>query len=455
MHSPSSAGSAPAVHTKNRKTLRILLVNPAQLSNYMAKTARTFLVPQNTLSMVAALTPDDEVTVIDELVEDVPLDTPADLVGITALTDNVIRAYQLADAFRARGVPVVMGGAHPSAVPQEALQHADAVVAGEAEGTWERVVELVRAGGRPQGVYQGSMANMEGLQWPRRDLIRKERYFPVDMVQTSRGCPHACEFCSVHTFYGRKFRHRPVREVIAEIEQTCGERLFFVDDIVNGDPRYSRELCRELAPLKRQWVGQMTIALGKDPELVAMMAKSGCAGVFIGFESVDQETLKSMRKPHNRADRYAEHLKVIRGNGIPVLGAFVFGFDNDDPDVFDRTLEFIFQARIDLAQFTVITPLPGTDLYPRWEREGRLRYRDWWLTHHWSEVLFHPAKMSPEQLRSGWVRSAVEYYRADRIARRMLGHLPNGVGQSLFVGQMNWSYRQSAWTIARDLGMVN
>jgi radical SAM superfamily enzyme YgiQ (UPF0313 family) len=377
-------------------------------------------------------------------------------VGITALTDNIIRAYEIADEFKKRGVPVVMGGAHPTACPEEALKHCDALVSGEAEGVWERVIEELKGGKRPSGIYRGDkMPEMDKMPWPRRDLLQRERYFEVDMVQTSRGCPYACEFCSVHTFYGRQFRHRPVSEVIAEVEQACGERIFFVDDIITGDIKYAKELFKELAPLKRKWIGQVTINAGRDAELVRLMAESGCYGVFIGFESVDQNTLKNMRKQHNRADRYDEHIRRMRGAGIPILGAFVFGFDTDDNDVFSRTLEFAIESQIDLAQFTIITPLPGTDLYPRWESEGRLRYRDWWLTRHWSEVLFTPKLITPEQLRRGWVRASVEYYRGDRIARRVLNTALRGeMKHALFVGQMNWSYRQSAMSLAKDMGLL-
>lgn len=436
--------------------MKILLVNPAQKSTHMAKTSRSFLAPQSTLPLLAALTPKDEVEIVDELVEDIDFDRRADIVGVTAMTDNAKRAYEVADGFKSRGRVVVMGGAHPTARPQEALMHCDAVLAGEAEGVWEGMVDRARAGHPPKGLYRGSFSSLESSPRPRRDLLKRDRYYDVWPVQTSRGCPFACDFCSVHKFSGRRFRHRPVRDVIREIDEDCGRRVFFVDDIINGDVKYAMELFRELAPLNRRWVAQVTVALGREPQLVRAMAKSGCIGLFIGLESVDQETLKNMRKRHNRADKYWDHIAVIRGHGIPVLGAFVFGFDTDDRDVFPRTLEFALEAKLDLAQFNIITPLPGTDLYDRFEREGRLRHRDWWLSRHWSEVLFHPKLLTPEQLKQGWVETAVSYFRGWRIAQRVLQSTKQrDVEQTLFVGAMNWSFRQSVWSLATDMGLVS
>lgn len=437
--------------------MKILLVNPAQKTQHMNKTSRSLLVPQLTLAQLAALTPNDEVHIQDELVEDIDFAESADIVGVTCMTDNAQRAYQIADGFRAMGRTVVMGGAHPTARPKEALQHCDAVVTGEAEGIWERVVDEARAGKKPQGLYSNiGLPSLDEMKRPRRDLVKHHLYYDVWPVQTSRGCPYACDFCSVHKFSGRRFRHRPVRDVIREIDEQCGKRVFIVDDIINGDVKYAMELFREMAPLNRVFVGQVTVTLGKEPELVKAMAKAGCTGVFIGLESVDQETLKNMRKKHNRADKYWEHIKVIRDAGIPVLGAFVFGFDTDDRDVFNRTLEFAFETKLDLAQFNIITPLPGTDLYDKFEQEGRLRYRDWWLSRHWSEVLFNPKLLSADQLKRGWVKTAVEFYRGWKIGQRMFEAAKNTtMEQALFVGSMNWSYRQGVWSLAKDMGLMN
>lgn len=437
--------------------MKILLVNPAQKTKHMAKTSRSFLVPQLSLAHVAALTPHDDVSIQDELVEDINFDAEADIVGVTAMTDNARRAYEIADGFRERGRTVVMGGAHPTARPKEALQHCDAVVTGEAEGIWERVVDEARAGKKPKGLYASiGLPSLDSLPRPRRDLIKQKLYYDVWPVQTSRGCPYACDFCSVHKFSGRRFRHRPVRDVIREIDEECGKRVFIVDDIINGDVKYAMELFREMAPLNRRWVGQVTVTLGKEPELVKAMAKAGCIGVFIGLESVDQETLKNMRKKHNRADKYWEHIAVIRDAGIPVLGAFVFGFDTDDADVFSRTLEFALETKLDLAQFNIITPLPGTDLYDKFEQEGRLRYKDWWLTRHWSDVLFEPKLLTPDQLKRGWVETAVSFYRGLNIGKRVIEAVrQKDVAQALFVGTMNVSYRQSVWSLAGDMGLVN
>ena len=437
--------------------MKILLVNPAQTHNYMAKTANSFLVPQNTLAHVAALTPSCDVEIQDELVESIDLDTDADLVGITTLTDNVVRAYELADAFRARGKTVVFGGAHATAVPGEALAHADAIVAGEAEGLWPRLVEEAIRGKKPSGLYRShELPSLEKLPLPRRDLLRKKkRYLDVDMIQTTRGCPYRCEFCSVPGFAGMKFRRRPIDEVIVELT-LCGERIFFIDDILTGDPRYAAELFERMKPLKKKWIAQVTMNAADRPDVVKLMGQSGCAGVFVGVESVDQQTLKGMHKPHNKAHRYAEQIATFHDAGFPVLGGFVFGFDEDDEGVFDRTLEFLHRSHIDVASFTILTPLPGTPLYDRWRAQKRLRFEeDWWLHRDWTQVVFQPKGMSAERLRRGWMDVAVEFYRSRRIASRTARNLlTHGPLLSMFVLQMNLSYREAAWNLARTMGMV-
>lgn len=447
----------PPDDLRNLGAMKILLVNPAQTHNYMAKTANTFLVPQNTLAHLAALTPDCDVEIQDELVETIDFDTKADLVGITVLTDNAVRAYQVADAFRARGKTVVMGGAHATAVPAEALAHADAVVAGEAEDLWRKLVAEAQSGKPPSGLYHSKdLPSLVGLPHPRRDLLRaKKGYMPVDMVQTTRGCPYRCEFCSVPGFSGMKFRKRPVDDVIRELE-ACGKIIFFIDDILTGDPRYAKELFERMVPLKKRWISQVTMNTADRPEVVKAMGRSGCAGIFVGVESVDQQTLKGMHKPHNKAHKYLNQIKTFQDAGVPVLGGFVFGFDEDDDGVFDRTLEFLFQSKIDVASFTILTPLPGTPLYDRWKAEKRLRYeQDWWLHRDWTQVVFEPKGMSAERLRRGWMEVAVEFYGAKRIAGRVGRNLlTQGPLISGFVMSMNLSYRQAAWNLARTMGMV-
>ncbi|MDH5721674.1 MAG: B12-binding domain-containing radical SAM protein [Spirochaetia bacterium] len=435
------------------KSLKILLINPAQLSKHMAKTSRTFRVPQNTLATLAALTPHDDVKIVDELIEDVNYEEEADVVGVTAMTDNVIRAYQIADEFRKRGYPVVLGGPHPTAVPNESLKHADAVVKGEAEGLWEDLVEKIRKGKRPKGIFQRStLPSMENIARPRRDLLKKEHYIDVDIVQTTRGCPHQCEFCSVNKFFGRKVRSRPVRDIVAEMDEDCGRRIFFVDDNLTGNISFAKKLFREMAPLKKEWIAQVTVNTGRDTELVKLISKSGCTGVFIGIESVDQATLIHMNKRQNKADKFLEQIKNMQDHGIPLLGAFVFGFDTDDHGIFQKTLDFLDKTKLDLAQFTIITPLPGTDLYTRWQKEKKLRYKDWWLSQHWTEVLFHPEKMTPEELQRGWVNTSVEYYKQRQIMKRVSRNLvKNGLRKSLLIAQMNLSYRESAMHMAVDL----
>lgn len=360
------------------------------------------------LPTLAALTPPDvEVAITDENVELVDLDERPDVVGISYITASAPRAYAIADAFRARGVFVILGGFHASQFPDEALEHADSVAIGEAEDTWPRFVEDARAGNAGRRYACERMPDLQRLVVPRWDCVRADRYYYFH-VQASRGCRFDCDFCQVREIQGRD-RYKPVDNVLREIgvirriNRTPGrDAVTFADDNIVSDRRYALELFRGLASLNVSWTSQCSLTIAQDEELLDQAARSGCSGLFIGFESICQESLDGVNKGKmNRVEAYPTAIERIRARGINVFGSFVLGFDPEDPDVFRRTLAFIDEARITFPIFHVLTPIPGTRLHARLEREGRI------LHHRWEEynggsVCFRPKGMTPEQLQRGY-----------------------------------------------------
>lgn len=377
------------------------------------------------LATLAALTPPRvEVTFSDDQIR--PIRIPedlkdVDLVAISVLSKTVHRAYQIADAYRQWGVKVVLGGIHPTTMPEEASAHADAVVIGEAEGIWPRLLQDFEAGRLQRLYHQDGLVDLDQSPIPRREIFKpyRLRYSPVDVVQTTRGCPYHCDFCTVNPVFGSRYRMREVGSVVAEIESLKRPGLLFADDNVIGNVPYFRRLFTALAPLKLKWIGEASLAGLEDEENLKILQHSGCMALFIGFESLSPE-LKEVGKTQNHPDRYAEVVQRLHDHGIIAYAAFMFGFDFDDPSVFERTVEFAMANKILLAQFAILTPYPGTRLYARLRAEGRLLREKWWLEPN-QEILaphFRPKLMQPEQLREGWKWAWREFYSLSSIWRR-------------------------------------
>jgi radical SAM superfamily enzyme YgiQ (UPF0313 family) len=386
------------------------------------------------LATLAGLTPDEvELSLLDDTVKRIDpatdIDGRADLAAITVSTKTARRAYELAAAYRQRGVKVVMGGIHPTAVPDEALEHCDAVVVGEAEDLWERLVADERKG-RLQPIYRNEV--LPDFRTPRRakwTVFPRRNYAPVHIVQASRGCPFTCEFCSVRTFFGSKTRLRDPMDVADEIATTHGGLLMFADDNILGYGEHSRALFRALTPLKRRWAGQASLHGMHDSTTLQLMADAGCQAVFVGFESVSRDSLLACGKRQNDPAHYLDTVRRLHDHGIAVWGAFVFGFDEDTPDVFEATVEFARKAGILMASFSVLTPYPGTPLFIRLKDEGRLFDERWWLR-EWRDgyPFFHPKHMSADQLFEGWQNAWKWFYSGSSILSRF-SHAP---GTSLF-----------------------
>jgi len=380
--------------------MRLLLVYPTHRPMRHARPVS--FVPPLGLGMVAAVTPPDvRVTLTDAYIEPIDYDRRADLVAITGLTPAAPQAYRIADEFRRRGAKVVMGGMHATVMSEEALEHVDAVVQGEAELVWPRLVSDFKAG-RLERIYRSDEhPDMSRLPWPRRDLFNTRRYVVRRPIESSRGCPFRCMYCSDAMVFGDKYRFRPVEDVVEEIRANRwqGRYVFFVDNNIVGKPTRAKELFEALIPLRIRWTAQASITVARDPELVKLAARSGCKGVLVGLETLRADTLREIGKPVDPA-RYKEYVARLQKAGIWVQGEFIFGFDDDDPGVFERTLEFAMDARLDAARFAILKPYPGTRLYREWDAAGRIETRDW-SRYHSENVTYRPATLTAEELTRG------------------------------------------------------
>jgi radical SAM superfamily enzyme YgiQ (UPF0313 family) len=403
--------------------LRIALVSPkGPLYRHRGGIWRKSLRYQPlTLTTLAALIPPElphTVRCIDEGIADVPLDLDVDLVGLTVITGTAVRAYALADHFRSRGITVVLGGPHVTLIPEDAQPHADAVVLGYAEDTWPQLLRDAAAGALRPRYTMAPDLSLAGRPFPRRDLLPSRRFMTNNVFEATRGCVHPCEFCVVPTAWGRKPFQKPVRDVVADIRTHGAKRLIFIDLNLIADREHAKSLFTALIPLGLQWYGLSTVLLADDPELLALCARSGCRGLLMGLESLSAESLKGSRKGFNTPDHYGRVVERLHAHGIALQGCFVFGLDEDQPDVFLKTAEFAVEAKIDLPRFAVLTPFPNTPLFKRLDAEGRILTRDWEL-YDAQHVVFEPKHMSAAELQFGVEAAWKHAYGLRNIWRRI------------------------------------
>jgi len=402
---------------------KLLLISPFFSEHVKKPTEKPFLIPPLNLPIVASLTPNNyEIELIDENIEEIDFNKTVDLVGITSMTAQAPRAYKIADKWRERGVKVVLGGIHPTAVPHEAAKHADAVVIGEVEGVWSRLIRDMEYNRLKRFYHSPKRPSLENLPHPRLDLLKSERYIVCNIIQIFRGCPFNCRFCSVTNFFGNTYRYKPVEDVVKEVEMRVGNttksRFFgFLDDNIGGLPSYTKELFRKLIPLNILWGGQASLTIARDRELLRIFEKSGCKALFIGLESASQAALQESNKGFLKVSQFKEAIKIIHDHGISIEGAFIFGFDDDDLGVFEKTVEFADRIGVDAAQFGILTPFPGTAIWEKLTQENRILSADW-SKYTIGHVVFRPRKMSPERLQEGADWAWREFYSLRRILKR-------------------------------------
>ena len=396
---------------------KLLLIQPYHPSN--VRLFGKMYMSQLTLPVVAALTPSGfEVKIVDENVESIDFGDDSDLVGISVLTATAPRGYEIAEEFRSRGISVVLGGVHASLCPEEAKEHCEAVLVGEAEGVWPRLLEDFERG-KLRRIYQSEMKpDMRNLPRPRRELVNNHCYVNIPKVEVSRGCPFDCSFCSTTKFFGRKMRYRPVEDVIEELKELNVKFVFFTDNNIVGNPKYAKKLFETLIPLKIKWIGQGSLNVANDRDLLKLARKSGCVGLLIGFESLSTKALSGMGKVVNKAEEYKAAIKRLHKEKIGIIGCFVFGFDEEDPSVFKRTVQFVKKLNIEVPQFTVLTPYPGTVVRDNMEEAGRVLHNQW-EKYDVNHVVFQPLRMKAEELRAGYDKSCQKVYARWSIIKRL------------------------------------
>ncbi len=376
-------------------------------------------------SLTSLTPPQHEVRVFDENIEDIDYTWKADLVGITVRTMFATRAYEISEAYRARGAKTVLGGIHPSMCPEDALPHCDTVVVGEAEEIWRSVLQDAENGCLQRLYVADRRADLKAAPMPNRSSLSRERYL-LDIVQTSKGCPFSCEFCAVHAFDGQTIRSKTIEQVIREVQSIkdlhatykTKKAIFFADDNIMADRAYARKLFLALKPHNINWMCQASLNISREDELLELMRASGCGAVFIGFESTSDENLAMMQKAINRRYDYLEAIERIQSYGILVHSSFIVGYDFDSQATFDELIRFIRESNLLMPLINILTPLPGTKLFKRLDAEGRILHKDWskYDTQH---VVFSPARMSADELLQGYRKVIRSAYSFDSIFTKL------------------------------------
>jgi len=422
--------------------MKIAFLAPAgAMHRHSGKFHKSLHYAPMTLAVLAGLIPQQwgaRLTIYDETAGPIPLDLDDDIIAMTCITGTAERCYRYADYFRSLGKTVIMGGPHPSLLPDEAAQHADAVVTGLGEDSFIEALEDWRRGELKPLYRQRPGTNLAGRPLPRRDLLNKKAYITLNTVEAVRGCNFQCTFCVYPVAFGSKVHTRPVAEIIAEIRTLKGKIVVFPDVNLIADRDYAVELFTAMIPLKKWWFGLTTSAIGRSPELLDLFKRSGCKGLLIGFESVSQSSQADMHKSFNKVDDYGDLMNRLHSHGIMSMGCFAFGADGDDLTVFDETVKLIERAKIDLPRFAVLTPFPATPLYRELEAAGRI-IKQGWAQYDVEHVVFQPKNMTPEELNTGITKAWRQAYTIRSILRRLdLKHVKH---MAVVLLALNLAYR--------------
>lgn len=401
--------------------MKILIISPTVDAE--KRTNKGLRIPQLALYLLEGLTPPEhEVKIIEEETDHVDLDQECNLVAISCMTANAPRAYELCQEFKKRGKTVVLGGVHPTILPDEALQHADSVVVGEAEGVWETLLKDFQNNNLKRK-YHNPIPDLEKYIPKDFSKITKKVLFNLIPIMTTRGCPYNCDFCCVTNLFGKKIRHVPIKNIVRDIKESGAKNFIFLDDNIIGHPKYAKALFKAIKPYKIKWVGQASVSLlARDKKLMQLAAESGCKALFFGIESVSEQQLQTMRKAINKIEHLETALKKIKKMGILIHASMVFGFDNDTKEIFNETVRFLIRNRVSTVSFNILTPYPGTKVHEDLKNENRLTTTDWRYYDH-NTVVFKPKNMTPYELQIGKINARKKFYSVSSVLYRLLGNL--------------------------------
>ena len=382
------------------------------------------------LAIIAGLVKEPDIVVMyDDRLEEVPFDEPTDLVAITVDTFSARRAYEISAEYHKRGVKVILGGMHVSLLPDEAVLYADAIVIGDVEPVWNKILVDFKKGDL-QKVYKGLFGSPQEGCFPDRNIFKGKKYLPVSLMQFSRGCKFNCTFCSVSSFFNHSHQCRKIEDVLYEIEKDDLKTILFVDDNMVTNKMLLKDFLRELIPMKVKWASQSSIDMTNDKELLRLMADSGCVGNLIGFESININTLKLFNKSPNLRDfnNYKEVLEIFRDYGFLTWASFMMGNDFDTLDTIEKTVEFAIKNKFTLAFFHILMPYPGTEVYEQYKREDRLLFDGHWWNHpdyRYNKATFKPRLITPEQLSEATVKANRDFYNVSSIMHRLFDSKTN------------------------------
>ena len=413
--------------------MRITIIHPAIGHRVAQKYIRSWQMEPLPAAAIAGLTPEDiEIRFYDDRMELIPFSEKTDAVVMSVETYTAKRAYQIATEYRKRHVPVIFGGFHATLVPEEVEQYAEAIVIGEAESLWEKVIDDLRHNTLKKRYQADRQPDLDDIRVD-RSIFRGKRYLPIGLVETGRGCRFPCEFCAIQTFFDRTHRQRPVDHIIDEVNSLVNIKklFFFVDDNFAGNIKTAKPLLKELVKLNVRWITQMSINAAHDEEFLSLLSKSGCKGVLIGFESLNPENLRAMKKNFNMMKGgYVNAMNNLRKFNIRVYATFVFGYDHDNQQSFEESVDFAIEQRFYIAAFNHLTPFPGTALYQRLQNENRLRYEAWWLddAYRYNDVPFWTHQLKPEDITQLCVQSRRRFYSLSSIVKRGLSSVNRSDG---------------------------
>ena len=403
--------------------MKVIFIKP-----YLIESKSSDAMEPIVFAVLASLTPKNvKLILFDERIEKIDYNETADLVAITVDTYSAKHAYEISKKFRSKGIKVIMGGFHPTMLPEETSKHCDSIALGDAEGIWEKIIEDAKSK-KLKKIYKNSQFKFPNEFLPDRSIFNKKKYAPISLIQFGRGCKYSCDFCSVSAFYKKKFFHRGIDSVISEVKSVKHKLLFFTDDNILSDRESAKILLNRLIPLKKKWACQVSIDAAFDYEILNLMRKSGCIAVIIGFESLDYKNLTMMNKNHNlKLGEYSEAVKNLKRMGIMLYATFVFGYDNDNINSFDSIAEFAIKSKFYLANFNPLTPMPGTRLLKKLTEEKRLIYNKWWLSdnYQYGHAAFKPIGMTAQQLTEGCFKARKKFYSYPSILWRIFSKKSN------------------------------